>query len=272
MVLVGMAGIIYNVPTGLEDAAWLAKPGVARVPGGYQIAETETTYELWYAVRTWAEDNGYQFQNAGMQGSKLKEFIGATPTPPEGQPVTTVSWRDCVVWLNALSEMKGLQPVYRTAGEVVRDSRDSNGKLVDKVEQTDNNGYRLPTKEEWEMAARWIDGTNWTPGSCPSGIIKISHNTLENKKQVAWFLQNSANKPQPVSMLQPNSLGIYDLSGNVSEWCYDWYSTSSTPGTNRPTRGGCFTTATNHIGVYKVIDQHVQWAISILGFRIARTL
>jgi hypothetical protein len=88
-----------DFPMGLTDAV------LATVDNVFLIGETEVTYELWYAVRVWAEANGYIFQNDGKEGNN--GTASEAPTVAENEPVTTVSWRDSVVWLNALSEMDG---------------------------------------------------------------------------------------------------------------------------------------------------------------------
>jgi len=111
MVQVGEQGITYTIPIGSSDS------GTATVEGGYLMATTETTYELWYEVRIWAETNGYHFDNLGREGDG--GTIGAAPTEAKLEPVTTVSWRDVIVWTNALSEMTGLDPVYRTAEGII---------------------------------------------------------------------------------------------------------------------------------------------------------
>ena len=128
------------------------------------LVTTQTTYELWYEVRVWAEAHGYHFQNQGREGHD--GTIGSAPTAAKLEPVTTVSWRDTIVWLNPLSEMSGYNPVYRTSGgAIIKDSRNANAVVVDAAVQTSNNGYRLPTRNEWEMAARWKNDTESTDDS-----------------------------------------------------------------------------------------------------------
>ena len=204
-------------PTGLYIT------GSATVGRAFWIAETEVTYELWYTVRQWALRNGYTFANAGREGSNGR--TGQAPTSKRNEPVTTVSWRDSIVWCNALSEMLGLDPVYTWLGNVIKDATDATA--CDYAVQEDSTGFRLPTSAEWELAARYRDGRSWTPDNYASGASASTDNAAATQA-VAWYKANAGGSTKNVGLKRANGLGLYDMSGNVSEWTYTW----------RPRRGG----------------------------------
>lgn len=273
MIQVGENGVFYTMPVGLGDLETTV------VQGGFYIAETETTYELWFYVREWAEDNGYTFENMGLEGSYLG-VEGSYPSDSKLQPVTSVSWWDTIIWLNALSELFGYEPVYRsTSGEVIRDSREEeNEAILYNVVITENNGYRLPESDEWELAARWqnqsdaydnatyVSGRFWTPGNFASGA---SANVLSEmaSREVAWYYNDPLGRmTHEVNQLKPNQLGIYDMSGNVGEWTA---SLSEYCSVSRVVRGGGFTSSNQSITVSSGFGSHPSYSFRARGFRIA---
>lgn len=210
-------------PTGVED------DGEATVLNDFWIAETPVTYGLWYLIRIWGEENGYTFANMGREGSHGER--GNEPTAWRNEPVTDVSWYDVIVWCNALSEFLGYEPVYLYHGTIYRDAKDrsAGGNVVQEL----GNGFRLPTDNEFELAARYQgsdsayaleypegSGAYWTPGNYASGAI-ASHDNLFATLDAAWYKENT-EKTQVVG-LKPslgNGLGLFDMSGNVEEWTY----------------------------------------------------
>ncbi len=181
------------------------------------------------------------------------------------RPVINVTWWDAIDYCNWLSEKEKLPKAY-----------DSNGNLLDKdgrvtTDITKVLGYRLPTEAEWEFAAR---GGNKSRGYQYAGSSTVG--------DVAWYDSNSGGKTQEVGKKAPNELGIYDMSGNVWEWCSDWYGNysssaqtnpyNSTAGSSRVARGGSwFSNAT----YTRVADRDYCSPAGTglnLGFRIARTV
>ena len=112
-------------------------------------------------------------------------------------PVEQVRWSDAVRYCNARSQAEGLQPCY-----------DLNTWKCD----FSANGYRLPTEAEWEYACRAGMKTTYFFGNDSSKL-----------KDYAWFDENAGQKPQPVGQKAPNPWGLYDICGNVWEWCNDFY-------------------------------------------------
>jgi formylglycine-generating enzyme required for sulfatase activity len=119
--------------------------------------------------------------------------------PDDDLPVAGIDWYDAVDYCNWLSERAGLTPCYSGAGKFTK---------CDFLA----NGYRLPTEAEWEYAAR---GGNLSKGYLYAGG--------DDPDLVAWYEDNSGGNIQPVGGKLPNELGIYDMSGNRWEWCWDWY-------------------------------------------------
>lgn len=142
-----------------------------------------------------------------------QDVMGNNPSSSEGsdKPVTNVTWYDCVEFCNALSRKAGLEECYEIS--------DNNVTL-----NMNSNGYRLPTEAEWEYAAR--GGTKSTGGKY-SGSNDIN--------TVAWYNENSNGELQSPGLLQCNELGIYDMSGNVWEWCWDLYGNYSNSSEINPT-------------------------------------
>ncbi|MBD3267845.1 SUMF1/EgtB/PvdO family nonheme iron enzyme [bacterium] len=137
-----------------------------------------------------------QAQYEAVMGNNPSERYGIAPN----YPVYRVSWYDAVRFCNALSRLKGLEPVYQEGGEWQANMA--------------ANGFRLPTEAEWEYACRAGTTTNFFWGN------RYDHKTMD---QYAWYLQNSGRSTHGVGQKRPNFFGMVDMIGNVAEWCQDRY-------------------------------------------------
>jgi formylglycine-generating enzyme required for sulfatase activity len=197
--------------------------------------------------------------------------MGYNPSHFEGEnlPVEKVSWNEAVAYCNALSEVEGLTPCYSDTG-------------IFTVCDWTADGYRLPTEAEWEYACRAGTTTDYYTGD---ETVRNSEPLDYALHAAGWYNGNARRVTHHVAGKSPNDFGLYDMHGNVWEWCWDWwswtpYDTTAAidprgpgPSDGRVSRGGCFVCqafecrSSYRIGPFS--DQ--RWAVWIQGFRVVRT-
>ena len=237
-----------------QAATWTYVQGGSFMMGSNDYSDEKPIHEV--------SVSSFYISKYEITQKEWQEVMGSNPSYFKGDklPVENISWYDAIEYCNKRSIKEGLKPCYSGSGANI--SCDWTA-----------NGYRLPTEAEWEYAAR---GGKKSKGYKYSGSDDI--------KKVAWYKSNSGSKTHPVGENQANELGIYDMSGNVWEWCWDWYSSdyyskspSSNPrgpssGEKRVLRGGSWSSYDCYCRVANRFDDDPDYRYYDFGLRILRAI
>jgi len=208
------------------------------IPSGTITLRDDRTKQQWI-VRI----DAFYIAKFPITQAVYSEITKTNPSTFKGpqNPVETITWKDAIVFCNLLSEREGLNPCYSILDDNIN---------FDKIA----NGYRLPTEAEWEYA-------------CKAGTISIRYGELD---EIAWYKDNAGGTTHAVGQKIPNAWGLYDMLGNVWEWCADIYD-ESVYGSYRIIRGGGWADEARSVMATTRRRSHpLKFSIDDLGVRVVR--
>jgi formylglycine-generating enzyme required for sulfatase activity len=238
----------------------ISPPEMVSILGGtFMMGSPDSDWESfsWEKPQHSVTVSSFYMSRYEVTQGEYQAVMGRNPSSYSGDnlPVESVSWYDAIDYCNALSQREGLTPAYTRSGDNVSWNRFA-------------NGYRLPTEAEWEYACRAGTTTPYYTGNS----ISLS--------QANYWNDSGSNGPKPVGSYAPNPWGLYDMAGNVWEWCWDWYGEYSSgaqtnpegpyAGADRVFRGGSWGGDGQDLRSANRFYYDPSYRLIILGFRLVR--